>query len=191
MLSTQNNEVSKIKYGLWSMRIIFLIPALVCFAAWVVLQIWTGLVAHEVDLLIGQDQVLMEKFTQYGFPYSLADLDRLFALGNNVSMIEAEASMTDTQLAKLAHSLTIEQNALMSLLSESVDHYNLMIRSGLWVILISALCFMFRGLSEKYGFRRLGEMADSPLTVFTVMFMIEQLYSLRNLSLSLSLSLAL
>ncbi|MDA0145941.1 hypothetical protein OCT63_17080 [Vibrio sp. RW] len=183
MLNKQNTEVSKIKYGLWSMRIVFIVPVLVCFSAWAVLQIWSGLVAHEVELLIGQDQVLLQKFSEYGFPYSLADLDRLIVLGHNVSMIEAEASMTDAQLAKLAHNLATEQNALMSLLSESVDHYNLMIRSGIWIILISALCIMFRGLSKKYSFRRLGEIAESPVAVFTILFVIERLITLHNLSL--------
>lgn len=184
MLNKQNTEVSKIKYSLWSMRIVFLVPALVCFTAWAVLQIWTGLVAQEVQLLIGQDQVLLEKFTQYGFPYSLADLDRLIVLGHNVSMIQGEASLSDAQLAQLAHKMATEHDALMSLLSEYVNHYNLMIRSGIWIILISALCIMFRGLSKKYSFRSFGELAESPVVVFTVLFVIERLYSLEKLPLS-------
>ena len=183
MLSNRHTDVSKIKNELWSMRIAFVVPALVCFTAWSVLQIWTGLVAQEVELLIGQDEVLLEKFTHYRFPYSLGDLDRLILLGHNLSMILGEASLTHAQLAQLAHKMTTDQNALMSVLSESVNHYNLMVRSGLWIILIATLCLMFRGLSEKYGFRRCGELAESPVVVFTVLFVIEQLYSLEKLPL--------
>jgi hypothetical protein len=185
MLNKQNTEVSKIKNSLWSMRIAFAVPVLVCFSAWVVLQIWTGLIAHEVELMIGQNEVLLQKFTEHSFPYSLADLDRLFLLGHNVSMIEAEASMTDAQLAQWAHQITIEQNAVMQLLSDSVNHYSLMIRSGLWIMLVAILCLIFRGLSEKYGFRRFGEIGESPVAVFTLLFAVERLYALESISFTL------